>query len=146
MTPLHLQGLISVIFSVFLLTQLFSTIGQQIIPRLAINRDLFEARESQSETFSWVVFVAANVIVEAVWQTLTAALVFVAWYFPLGLWKNDNILMTGTERGGLAFGIIWMFFLFISTLSQGIGIAIQHAQTAVQIATLLFYLSLIFSG
>ncbi|KAF2022234.1 hypothetical protein BU24DRAFT_471381 [Aaosphaeria arxii CBS 175.79] len=146
MTPLNLQGLISITFSVFLLTQLFSTIDQQIIPRLVTNRDLFEARENRSETFSWVVFVAANIIVELVWQTLTAVLVFVTWYYPLGLWRNGNALMPASERGGLAFAMIWMFFLFISTLSQAVGIAIQHAETAVQVATLLFYLSLVFCG
>jgi hypothetical protein len=36
--------------------------------------------------------------------------------------------------------------MFISTLSQAVGIAIQHEETAVQIATLFFYLSLIFCG
>ncbi len=89
---------------------------------------------------------AANVIVELVWQTFTAVLVFVAWYYPLGLWKNGDTSMLTAERGGLAFAVIWMFFLFISTLSQAVGIAIQHAETAVQIATLFFYLSLIFCG
>jgi ATP-binding cassette subfamily G (WHITE) protein 2 (PDR) len=146
MTPLNLQGLISIIFSVFLLTQLFSTIDQQIIPRLVINRDLFEAREQQSKSYSWIIFVTANVIVELVWQTFTAVLVFVAWYYPLGLWKNGDPSMLTAERCGLAFAVIWMFFLFISTLSQAVGIAIQHPETAVQIATLFFYLSLIFCG
>jgi ATP-binding cassette subfamily G (WHITE) protein 2 (PDR) len=59
-------------------------------------------------------FVAANVIVELFWQTLTSVLVFVAWYYPIGLWRNGDPDFTTAQRGGLTFVIIWMFFLFIS--------------------------------
>ncbi|KAJ5707258.1 hypothetical protein N7488_007059 [Penicillium malachiteum] len=73
------QGLTSSLFFCFLLTIIFSTIDQQIIPRFIDGRKIFEARERQSKTYSWPIFVATNLIVELVWQSLTAVPISVAW-------------------------------------------------------------------
>lgn len=66
----------NIFFSVFLFTQLFSTIDQQVIPRLIAGRSLFEARERRSKSYSWTVFIAANVLVELFWQTIASVLFF----------------------------------------------------------------------
>ncbi|KAF2177117.1 multidrug resistance protein CDR1 [Zopfia rhizophila CBS 207.26] len=146
MTSKDLQGLTNVLFSCFLLTVVFSTIDQQIIPRFLSGRALFEAREKQSKTYSWIAFVTANIIVEIVWQSFTSVLVFIAWYYPTGLWKNSDKSFSMTERAGLMFLLIWFFFVFISTLSQALAAGIEDAQTAVNVAQLLFSLCLIFCG
>lgn len=57
---------------------LFSTVDQQIIPRLIDNRALYESREGRSKSYSWIVFLSANIVMELVWQTLAAVLVFIA--------------------------------------------------------------------
>ncbi|KAF2837385.1 hypothetical protein M501DRAFT_995996 [Patellaria atrata CBS 101060] len=146
MTRLDIQGLRNIFFSAFVLTQLFSTVDQQIIPRLIAERGLFEARERRSKTYSWVVFLTTNIVVEIFWQTLTSVLVYVAWYYPTGLWRNGDVNFTVSERGALTFVILWLFCLFISTFSQAVSVGMEHAETAVQIATLFFYLCLIFCG
>ncbi|KAH8701389.1 AtrD, ABC-transporter [Phaeosphaeriaceae sp. PMI808] len=146
MTSKDLQGLTNVLFSCFLLTVVFSTIDQQIIPRLLSGRALFEAREKQSKTYSWTVFVTANIIVEIVWQSLTSVFVFIAWYYPTGLWRNSDKNFPMPERAGLMFLLIWFFFIFTSTLSQALAVGIEDAQTAVNVAQLLFSLCLIFCG
>jgi ATP-binding cassette, subfamily G (WHITE), member 2, PDR len=146
MTKLDVQGIQNIFFSGFVLTQLFSTVDQQIIPRLMEERGLYEARERKSKSYSWVVFISANIIVELFWQTLTSILVFVAWYFPTGLWRNGDSEFTAVSRGGLTFTTLWLFCMFISTFSQAIAVGIEIAETAVQIATLFFYLCLIFCG
>ncbi|KAF2684609.1 hypothetical protein K458DRAFT_367108 [Lentithecium fluviatile CBS 122367] len=143
---LDIQGITNIFFSVFLFTQLFSTIDQQVIPRLIDGRSLFEARERRSRSYSWTVFLAANVLVELFWQSIASILVFVTWYYPTGLWRNHDPTFAATERGGLTFCAIWFFCLWISTFSQAVGAGIQHAETAVQIATLFFWLSLVFCG
>lgn len=143
---LDIQGITNIFFSVFLFTQLFSTVNQQVIPRLSAGRSLFEARERRSKSYSWTVFIAANVVVELFWQTIASGLVFVTWYYPTGIWRNHDPTFPETERGGLAFGVIWLFCLWISTFSQVVGVGIDHAETAVQIATLFFWLSLVFCG
>ncbi|KAE8362635.1 P-loop containing nucleoside triphosphate hydrolase protein [Aspergillus caelatus] len=142
------QGLVSSLFSCFLLTIVFSSVDQQIIPRFIDNRAQFEAREQQSKTYNWVVFVGANVIVELVWQSLTSVLVFVAWYYPTGFWRNglNDSSFTMDQRATLMFLLIWVFFLFSSTLSQAIAAGINDSLTAVNIANLLFTLCLLFCG
>jgi ATP-binding cassette, subfamily G (WHITE), member 2, PDR len=141
-----MQGLTNFLFSIFLITQLFSTLDQQIIPRLTNGRSLFESRENRSKTYSWVVFVSANIIVELCWQTVASVLIFVIWYYPTALWRNSDPNFGMIERGGLVFVLIWLFCLWITTFSQLVGIGIEHAETAVQIATLCFWLSLVFCG
>ncbi|KAF2267290.1 multidrug resistance protein CDR1 [Lojkania enalia] len=145
-TDLNIQGISNIFFSVFLFTQLFSTIDQQVIPRLVEGRSLFEARERRSKSYSWTVFIAANICVELFWQTIASVLVFFTWYYPTGLWRNGDPSFPSVERGGLAFGMICLFCLWISTFSQAVGVAIDHAETSVQIATLFFWLSLVFCG
>ncbi|ESZ90511.1 multidrug resistance protein CDR1 [Sclerotinia borealis F-4128] len=145
-TSLDMQGFINFLFSIFLISQLFSTLDQQIIPRLAHSRALFEARERKSKSYSWITFLTANVIVELFWQTVCSVVIFISWYYPTGLWRNGDPSFGTVERGSLVFVLIWLFCLWISTFSQAVGVGIEHAETAVQIATLCFRLSLVFCG
>lgn len=146
MAPLDIRGLIGILFSVFLLTSIFTSYDQQIIPRFMPSRQLFEARERHSKAYSWVVFVASNIVVEAAWQTLTALLMFLVWYYPTGLWRNHDEGFPQSERAGLMFGLIWVFCLFMSTISQAIAAGIEHAETAINIGMLLSSLWLTFCG
>jgi len=125
---------------------LFSTVDQQVIPRLLDNRSRYESRDSRSKSYSWTVFLSANILVELFWQTVAAILVFIVWYFPTGLWRNSDPDFTSSERGALSFVLIWLFCLWISAFSQAIAAGMEQAETAVQIATLVFWLSLVFSG
>lgn len=145
-SPLDIQGLTNTLFSIFLVTQLFSSLGQQIIPRLVNGRSLFEARERRNMSYSWVVFIASNVIVELFWQTVVSVLVFVPWYFPTGMWRNGDAAFNTAQRGGATFVLIWLFCLWNGTLSQALAAGIEHAETAVQLSTLCFWLSLVFCG
>lgn len=90
--------------------------------------------------------VSAYITVELFWQTVAALLIFVTWWYPTGLWKNHDPSFGKSERSGLAFGVIWLFNLWISTFSQAVGAGVDHDETAVQIATLFFWLSLVFCG
>lgn len=130
----------------FLLTQMFGTVNQQVIPRLVEGRDLFEARERRSKSYSWTVFLTANMLVEFVWQTLAAVLVFITWYYPTGLWRNGDPSFGTADRGALTFMTIWFFCLWIITISQAVGAGIQHAESAIQLSMLLFWFSLVFCG
>ncbi|KUI58463.1 ABC transporter CDR4 [Cytospora mali] len=145
-TTLDMQGFVNFLFSIFLISQLFSTLDQQIIPRLADGRALFEAREKRSKSYSWTVFLVSNIIVELYWQTVASVVIFISWYYPTGLWRNSDPTFGMAERGGLVFVLIWLFCLWITTFSQAVGVGIEHAETAVQIATLCFWLSLVFCG
>jgi ABC-type multidrug transport system permease subunit len=156
MSPLTIQGLTNLVFSIFLVTQLFSNINQQVIPRFTDHRALFEARERRDRSYSWAVFVASSVLVEMVWQTLVSALIFAVWYYPTGMWRIDNntadiasgaqYLGGAAERGALMFCLVWMFSLWTSTLSHALGAGMEHPETSVNLAVLLYWLSLVFCG
>lgn len=80
-----MQGFINFVFSIFLISQLFSTLDQQIILRLANSRAVLEARERKSKTNSWITLLAANIIVELFWQTICSVIIFISWYYPTEL-------------------------------------------------------------
>jgi ABC-type multidrug transport system permease subunit len=141
-----IQGLTSLLFSIFLITQLFSTMSMLIIPRFSHGRNVFEARERNSMTYSWVAFVAAHIVVEMAWLTVIAALLFVCWYYPTGMHRNGSTDFSSTERGGIVFILVWLFCLWASTLSQVFAAGIELPETALQMATLCFWLSIVFCG
>lgn len=130
----------------FLITQLFSCINQLIIPRFVKGRQLFEARERHSNSYTWSVFIAANIFTELVWQTAISVAVFVCWYYPVGLYRQNNSPYSLHERGLLNFILIWLFNLWANTMSQVFGAGIEHGELVVQAATLCFWLSLVFCG
>jgi ATP-binding cassette, subfamily G (WHITE), member 2, PDR len=88
----------------------------------------------------------SNIVVELPWNTLMAVLVFVTWYYPIGMYRNaipDNQVH---ERGALMFLLIWAFLMFASTFTHMMIAGIETAETAGNLANLLFSLTLIFCG
>ncbi|KAI0517722.1 P-loop containing nucleoside triphosphate hydrolase protein [Xylaria bambusicola] len=104
-TQLSIQGVTSILFSSFLLLQMFTSVGQLVSTRLAANRDLFESRERNSKMYSWYALLIANILIESSWKILIS---------------------------------IPMFVVFAASLSQ--------PGTALQLATLFYWLSLPFCG
>jgi ATP-binding cassette subfamily G (WHITE) protein 2 (PDR) len=145
-SPLDIQGVINLLFSIFLITQLFSCVDQLVIPHFIYGRSIFEAREQNSRSYSWPVFVAANVLIELIWQTVIAIPIFVSWYYPTNLQQNGDNQFSKTERGALTFILIWLFNLWASTTSQVFATLFDHPDVAMNIATLLYCLALVFCG
>ena len=141
MSPSTVQGLQNQVFSIFLLMTTFTNLDQQIIPQFIQLRAIYEIRERPSRVYSWPVFMLSNILVELPWQTLMSVLLFVSWYFPIGTYRHAD----GAEAV-LVFLSIWSFMLFTSTLSQMVAASMESGQTAVNIAQLLYSLSLIFCG
>lgn len=139
------QGLQNQIFAIFLLLTIFTNLDQQIISQYLGNRTIFETREAPSRIYSWPVFVLSNLLVEMAWQTLMSVVIFACWYYPVGMFRNGGH-EDMAERGGLALLTIWSFMLFTSTSSIAIVAGMESGPTAVNIAQLLYSLSLIFCG
>ena len=116
------------------------------MPHFIESRDLFEIRERQSGTYSWPVFVLSNIIAELPWQAFLSVILFVSWYFPLGLY--ETALSTGQvhERSTLTLLIIWSYLTFSSTFTHMIGTIMPDASTGINISALLYTLSLINCG
>ncbi|MGG6495547.1 UNVERIFIED_CONTAM: ABC transporter permease, partial [Bacteroidetes bacterium 56_B9] len=57
-----LQGMQNVIYGLFMVTTIFSTLVQQIMPLFVTQRSLYEVRERPSKAYSWVAFIIANIV------------------------------------------------------------------------------------
>jgi len=124
----------------------FGQIVEQVLPEFVSQRSLYEVRERPSKTYSWTVFLIANIIVESCVNMLVAIPLFVVWYYPIGL--NENASLTGTthERAGLMLLFIVQFMVFAGTLAFLVIAAVDLPEIGGAILNLLFLLSLVFCG
>lgn len=56
----------------------------QMQPKFIHDRDIFETREKKSKTYTWLAFIAGQLISELPWLILCGTIYFVAWYFTCG--------------------------------------------------------------
>lgn len=139
-------GLQSQLFSAFMMFLIFGQMVQQIMPNFVQQRALYEARERPSKTYSWGVFIYSNILVEIPWSILAGTVYFFCWYYPIGYYRNATWTDTVNIRGFLMWLFVLAFFLFTGTFSVFIVAAIDSAETAGNIAQLMFSLCLIFCG
>jgi len=91
------QGMQNVLYALFMVSSIFSTLVQQIMPLFVTQRSLYEVRERPSKAYSWKAFLFANIIVEWPWQILAGILTYATFYYrkykgrahlPLAPWKS----------------------------------------------------------
>ena len=145
-SAVSLQGLQNQLFSIFMLMTIFGNLLQQTLPHFVTQRALFEVRERQSKTYSWQVFMLANIFVELPWNTLMSILIFFCFYYPIGMYRNAIPAHQVHERGALMWLFIWAFLIFTATFTDMVVAGIPTAETAGNVAQLLFSLCLIFCG
>ncbi|TID15216.1 putative multidrug resistance ABC transporter [Venturia nashicola] len=145
-TPISQQGLQNQMFSIFMLFTIFGQLVQQIMPHFVTQRALYEVRERPAKTYSWKAFMLSNIFVELPWQTLMALIVFICWYYPIGMYKNAIPDDQVHERGALMFLYIWAFLVFASTFAHMAIAGVDTAEVGGNIANLAFSMSLIFCG
>ncbi|KAK6527806.1 GTPase-activating protein [Orbilia ellipsospora] len=133
-------GIQNLIFAVFMIMSIFSTIVQQIMPRFVIQRSLYEVRERPSKAYSWIAFIFAQIVVEIPYQIMLGVLVWASWYWSVFGRHNP------AEIDGLVLLYLVQFFVFASTFAQMLVAGLPDAATAGTIATLMFSLSLTFDG
>ncbi|CUM49165.1 unnamed protein product [Debaryomyces tyrocola] len=141
-----IQGLQDQMFSIFLLFVVYNALVQQYLPNFIYQRNLYEARERPSKTFSWFAFIVAQITVEIPWQILCGTIAFFCWYYPVGLYKNAEPTDSVAERGALMWIIIVLFFIFCSTMGQLCVSLNELADNATNLASMLFVMSLLFCG
>ncbi|KEQ91070.1 hypothetical protein AUEXF2481DRAFT_70340 [Aureobasidium subglaciale EXF-2481] len=134
-----IQGLQNVVFSIFMLTSVLSSLVQQIMPRFVSQRSLYEVRERPSKVYSWAAFILANIIVEFLYQIVLGVLVYACYYYPI-------LGIQSSERQVLILISTIQIFVFASTFAHMVIVTLPDAQTAGAVATLLFSLTMIFNG
>ncbi|KAF2178290.1 putative multidrug resistance ABC transporter [Zopfia rhizophila CBS 207.26] len=145
-TPNSMQGLQNQMFSIFMLMTIFGQLVQQIMPHFVTQRALYEVRERPSKAYSWKAFMIANIAVELPWNTLMSVLIFVCWYYPIGLYRNAEPTDSVTLRGAQMWLFLWTFLLFTSTFAHMVIAGVEMAEAGGNIANLCFSLCLVFCG
>jgi len=133
------QGMQIVLYALFMVSSIFSTLVQQIMPLFVTQRSLYEVRERPSKAYSWKAFLTANIVVEWPYQTLAGILTFATFYYPV-------VGIQDSERQGLVLVLSIAFFIYAATFAHLCIAAMPDAQTAGSIVTLLFSMTLIFNG
>ncbi|GKZ97062.1 hypothetical protein AnigIFM59636_011812 [Aspergillus niger] len=133
------QGLQSSIFSVFMITAIFTALVQQIMPQFIFQRDLYEVREQPSKTYHWAAFLGANLIAEIPYQMFVAILVYASFVYPV-------YGIADSQRQGIMLLLIIQFFIYGSTFAHAVVAVLPDAETAGLIATMLFNMTLVFNG
>jgi ATP-binding cassette subfamily G (WHITE) protein 2 (PDR) len=141
-----LQGLQSQLFSVFMMFTIFGQLVQQIMPNFVAQRDLYEVRERPAKTYSWKIFILTNIVIEIPWNLLVATVFFCCYYFPVGYYNNAIPTNAVNLRGAQMWLFMQAFFMFTSTFATAIIAGMELAETAGNIANLMFSLCLIFCG
>lgn len=134
-----LQGMQNVLYSLFMVTTIFSTLVQQIMPLFVTQRSLYEVRERPSKAYSWKAFLMANIVVEIPYQIIAGLIIYATFYYPV-------VGIQSSERQGLVLLFCVVFLIYASTFAHMCISALPDAQTAGSIVTLLFAMSLIFNG
>jgi ATP-binding cassette subfamily G (WHITE) protein 2 (PDR) len=96
--------------------------------------------------YSWAIFLLGNFIVELACQMLMSVKLFVCWYYPTGMQRNGEATHDVGERSEIVFLFIWSFTHFTLSLSSLVAAGMKSAVTTVNIAQLLYSLSLMFCG
>lgn len=148
-----------VLFSVFMLTTIFTTLVQQVClfvsaslslgfadraprqiqPLFITQRSLYEVRERPSKAYSWKAFIIANIMVEIPYQIVAGVFIFACFYYPV-------IGVQDSERQGLVLLYVIQLLIFSSSFAHMTIAAMPDAQTAGAIVTILTMMSIMFNG
>ncbi|KAK3710076.1 Multidrug resistance protein [Vermiconidia calcicola] len=140
------QGAQNQMLSIFMLFTIFGQLVQQIMPHFVTQRALYEVRERPSKTYGWKAFMFANILVEIPWNSLMAVIIFICFYYPIGLYQNAEASDSVHLRSAQFFLFVLAFLLFTSTFTNMMIAGIPDAETGGNLANLLFSLCLIFCG
>ncbi|KAI9923984.1 hypothetical protein MW887_007442 [Aspergillus wentii] len=134
------QGFQNVLFSIFLLCTIFSTLVNQIMPKFVMQRSLYEVRERPSRVYSWKVFILSQILVELPWQACLGVCSWASFYWSV-IGTDQS-----SERRALTLLFIVQFFIYAGSMAQMAVSAIGKPTLAAMLATLMFSFGFIFNG
>ncbi|KAJ5985637.1 hypothetical protein N7499_008075 [Penicillium canescens] len=140
------QGLQDQMIGVFMFIIVFIQLVMQIIPAYVSQRTLYEARERQSKTYAWQIFLLSNILSELFWNSLMAVLCFVCWYYPMGVWRNALYAGALHSRGLLVVLTLWAGFLWSSSFAHLVISGFDFPEMASGLCNFLMLMCLYFCG
>ncbi|GKZ66701.1 hypothetical protein AnigIFM50267_000569 [Aspergillus niger] len=145
-TKVTVLGLQHQTFAIFMLLVIFAFLAYQSMPNFIKQRDLYEVRERPAKTYAWSAFMLANIVVDIPWNSLAAVLIFLPFYYIIGMYHNAEETHTVNERSGLMFLLVWSFMMHCGTFTIMVVASVATAEVGATLALLLFSMSLIFCG
>ncbi|KAF1939631.1 hypothetical protein EJ02DRAFT_456735 [Clathrospora elynae] len=133
-------GMQTIIFSVFMLTTIFTSLVQQIQPLFITQRSLYESRERPSKAYSWLAFMTANLVVELPYGIFAGILTFACFYYPIVGASQSS------ERQGLVLLFCVQLLIYTSTFASMTIAALPDAETASGLVSLFVLMSILFNG
>ncbi|KAA8649577.1 uncharacterized protein ATNIH1004_002248 [Aspergillus tanneri] len=140
------QGLQDQMLGVFMFIIIFVQLVMQIIPAYVSQRTLYESRECQSKTYAWQIFLLSSILSELMWNSLMAVLCFVAWYYPMGVWRNALYTNALHSRSALVILTLWAGFLWSSSLGHLVISGFDFAEMASGLCNFLMLMCMYFCG
>ncbi|KAL6932879.1 hypothetical protein ACO0R3_001968 [Hanseniaspora guilliermondii] len=141
-----LQGLQNQMLAVFMFTVLFNPYLQQYLPVFKQQRDLYEARERPSRTFSWVAFITAQMAAEIPSNFASGCLAFFCYFYPIGFYQNASNSGQLSERSGLFFLYSIAFFIYTGSFAVLVASPFDDPQAGGHISSIIFTMALAFNG
>ena len=135
-----LTGMQNLVFSIYMLNSVFSTVVNQVMSRFLPSRSLFEIREGPSRIYSWPVFVLSHIIVEIPYQIFLGVVSWACWYYPV--FNSDQ----PARSQALMLGFTIQFMLLASTWAQALVFCMPSLETAGALSNILFTMTLQFNG
>lgn len=137
------------------------------MPMFVPQRALYEARERPSKIYRWTskasfspciyipltirwhgtlsAYLLSNIIVELIWHSLMAPIMYFCWYYPVGFVRNTTP-NDQAIRGFLVFLFLWVYLLFTSTFAHFAIFWIDLPETAGVLTSLFWMLCILFCG
>ncbi|PWY86648.1 ATP-binding cassette transporter [Aspergillus heteromorphus CBS 117.55] len=145
-TKITVLGLQHQTFAIFMLLIIFVFLAYQTMPNFIKQRDLYEVRERPAKTYAWSAFMLANIMADIPWNSLAAVLIFLPFYYIIGMNHNAQETHEQTERSGLMFLLVWSFMMHCGTFTMMMVSSVATAEVGATLALLLFAMNLIFCG
>ena len=145
-TEVTVLGLQHQTFAIFMLLVIFAFLAYQTMPNFIKQRDLYEVRERPAKTYAWSAFMLANIIVDIPWNSLAAVLIYLPFYYIIGMYHNAEETHAVNERSGLMFLLVWSFMMHCGTFTIMVVASVATAEVGATLALLLFSMCLIFCG
>ncbi|KAK9238953.1 ABC-2 type transporter-domain-containing protein [Lipomyces kononenkoae] len=135
-----IAGVQNLLFGVFLSIIIAFPLMNQMQPRVINIRELFDVRESASNTYHWSTLVLSLLLAELPYNILFATIYYCCYYFPIGYFRT-------ADRAGYYYLVYCLLYTSFWT-SFGIGVTtfVPDAATANIATSLLLSMVLSFSG
>lgn len=133
-------GLQNGMFGIFLIQIIASPLCNQIENFAEQSRDLYEARESASNTFHWSALLISQYLSELPYHFVFSTILFIAFYFPIG-YERD-----ATTAGYFYFIYCVLFQLYYTSFALMIIYASPDSSSSAVITSLLFSFMIAFCG